>query len=615
MGVWLDENGNEVGEGARKPAPAAAAAPADNSVGLAKTMDSGKFGSIRRALTEGMTWGVGAPITGTLSALALKAKAALNPDDPYLQQFRDKSFPQLAYEGMEREHAGNTKSEAENPGLYKAVRLAGGVATGLGGARAVPAFISKSLPAGASVGSRIGAGVLDSQIMSGALGAAQDPSLESVNRAMWDPTNLVGGAIPALQGYGPTAASAAKEYVKQGIGTVARKVLPKVTPTPEAKALMDQGVELTVGRMNPDTTVGQLEEKAAQQNMGGTRIRKMREQADSQYFHNEIDNVAKQISRSTPEGGNYEPPAPGRPWQRHSAIRDMFSTEYTALGKGHQVYPAIHANGNGMPLQGTANTPGAFDEIFQIKGILPSAKEVAKQYIDDGLGLLKGGTVRPGVVSKVDASDIMEQRSFYREQAHKHRTGDTAVDGDIARLMDAAADKLTATLESQLPPEAVAKDRELSKAYSDFMTTRLASGRSGLEGEATPTKVGAAIRSRVGEKAWELGAGGDIRRRAEAAERVLAPRTVPTGSLLADYLPQWGVSVLGNAVNTEPVKAALLRKPMVPGRVAPPNMTPVKPRTAGFVRAMTALEANSQDQGAEMTDADRDRLERELGLK
>lgn len=435
--------------------------------------------------------------------------------------------------------------------------------------------ISGSLAASAPLATRMAAGGIDAALFSGASAAGAEADrapIEAGLEAAGSPLNYLGAAAPAVARAVPAATAALKEAALKSIPQALRAEV-----SPSAAALKKMGVEgLTLGQQAPTSPVGKIEAAAAER-FGG--MAPERAAAEGSWR-------AATLKRALPPGMTEVPAGPIS--KRLEAMYEGFEPAYAAV-KAEKVYPAIHAKGKGIPLQGTKNTPGAFDAAVADPGVTATALErrVAKKFLDNELTLLPGGETRPGMVEPVSAGDLLQMRSNIRAEAASNRLSGQ---DKIARLLENGEEAVTRALETQLSAESAQALRAADKQYAQYKAVEKAAEKAGLWGEFTPYQLGQSLKAAGGGPKFARGAGGELRELAQHGEEVFRPfpKTGYAGMILEQlpvmkHLPQ-GVGT--RLLNAPVIREALLRGAMPPRMPSPaasvPSTVKVLPSQVGY---------------------------------
>jgi len=457
---------------------------------------------------------------------------------------------------------------------------------------------SASLGAAAPLATRMAAGTLDASLFNAASAAGeqadQDPSGAAL-RAGASPVNMIGAALPLAGRALPQAGAALKAAVL--------KRVPQVTPSPAAAALRRLGVEgMTLGQQAPTSAIGHIEEAAANR-LGGMAPERA---AATSSWREAV------LKKALPPGMKDLPP--GTMQERLAALNEGFEPAY-AIIKAEPVLPAIHAEGKGIPLQGSKGAPGAFDQAIMDQAVTATAAErkIAKSFLDNELSILPGGKQRPGMIKPVTAGDLLTMRSNIRAEAQSNRL---AGDHKIARLLENGEEAITDALNSQLRPEAQAALKATDRQYAQFKTVQDAAARAGLEGEFTPYQLGAEIKGAAGKPAFARGAGGDLRTLAQGGQEVFATRVPKTGyaGALMDQIP--GMKYAPGGIGTRLLNTQSIRSAMLGGGGGAQNRTPMRdmPVKPGSIQGLiAALRSGDQEDTATQAAATIESLRRKEG--
>jgi hypothetical protein len=436
----------------------------------------------------------------------------------------------------------------------------------------------------ASQAATMGRGVLGATALSAANAAGEtahlDPaaSTAAVQDAVTSPVNLLPAALPlAARGL-------------QGVSSALKGQIPRLIPrgwrlqvSPDAAALESQGVPLTTGQMSPGSPIAALEGATADKAWGLGPERHASEAA--------WRDVA--LKPALPPGMSKVPR--GSFPDKMAAIYEGFDAAYSKV-KGEQVYPAIH--GKGLPLQSSANRPGAFELAVNDADVLAVKEErrIAKRFLDNQLTKLLGGEQRPRVLTPVDAGDLMNIRSKIRQASRKSKSGNK---WELASLLDNAEQAVTDSIESQLSPELADHLRTTDEKYAVYKAIENAAYNTGGEGNFTPDRLATEARNSAG-KAWTRGAGGSIRDLALQGKEVFTqdPATGWQGAV-ASQLPflQHTAGIVPRIANNPTVKALLFGRTPAVAPPGPLGTMPVSQATAlaNALRQQTQQQENPDD--------------------
>lgn len=287
----------------------------------------------------------------------------------------------------------------------------------------------------------------------------------------------------------------------------AKKAVTGVTRTPEAQRLLDKGVDLTPGQMNPGGAINQIEEAWQSVPLVGSVIRGARENAQGSF-----QRAAGQEGAAP--GAAI---AAGEPAQMLDEAYRSFQPLYDQA-KGFPMLPAIVNQGANTPL------PQALSAAVANRGV--RATDEQRKGV---LGFLKSQFTKPAKTS----DDLLEIRSKVRAEARAaaKSPGDEA----SAALLQNADDVLTKSLESQLPPKALAALKTADTKYGDYKVLEKAVTRSkDKPGGFTATDLEHAIAQNApAGGSYARGGGGPLRELSSDAKRAFEVRAPATGARLA----------------------------------------------------------------------------------
>lgn len=390
----------------------------------------------------------------------------------------------------------------------------GGRFGNIGGEAAVTA------PLGMGTGALVGraapilAGAIPQGVIQGGVqgAATADPGQRGVN-------TLVG----ALTGGGLSAAGRAASTAVNGLNR-----------TPAAQTLINQGVSLTPGQMNPAGAMNQFEQ--AGESLPGFKqiIDPAREAAERQY-------QALVIQRGA---------APGAPPIRPSEnIHDMLQQAYDSYAPlysqahGYPVSPSIvRTAGGDIPLS------QSFHQASRAPGVPRSLQQSEDSWLQDRLTQLPRNP---------QSEDLLQLRSDIRQRARNANLKTDTDSGHVANINSRAEQSVTAALHSQLPPQPL---RALASADSNYgnykiIESAVAKSKDNLAG-LTPQKLSQSIYDSVADPAYARGGGGPLRDLAQAGTQVFQTVAPPNGSRVAT-LALGGAGALHPTVGL-PVAAGML---------------------------------------------------------
>jgi hypothetical protein len=323
-----------------------------------------------------------------------------------------------------------------------------------------------------------------------------------------------GTALPAVGGAISTAAKGLKR-------------------TPDAQALLDRGVSLTPGQMNPTGMVNQIEESLQSVPLVGSVVRSARDNAEQQFNRAAVGEVAAApISTAAKTVGE----------QLDEAYKS-FAPLY-AQGKGFPVGARIvNTNGPDVPIADALGKLGNKPRA----GLVPADRTNEVRALKDQLNEVIQAAKKKG---GMDSNDLLKFRSTIRE-AKRGFSGPGAKESAMRKLYDEADDVVTQALDSQLPPSAMAAVRTADKKYGSYKVLEDAVSRARDRPNGfTGTMLSQAVRDSTPESLYARGGGGPLRDLAKAASNSFEVRAPATGVRLgtigaAALFPTFGVPIAG----------------------------------------------------------------------
>lgn len=319
-----------------------------------------------------------------------------------------------------------------------------------------------------------------------------------------------------------------------GGGRVASTAINGLSRTPAAQTLIDQGVSLTPGQMNPGGAMNQFEQ--AGESVPGVKqiVIPARHAAEDQY-------QALVIQRGA---------APGSPPIRPSEnIHDMLQQAYDSYAPlyqqahGYPVAPSIvRTAGGDIPLS------TSFQQASKAPGVPKSLQNSENAWLQDRLTQLP---------KNPQSEDLLQLRSDIRQRARNANLKTDTDSGHIANINSRAEQSVSAALNSQLPPEPL---RALATADSNYgnykvIENAVAKSKDNVAG-LTPQKLSQSIYDSAADPAYARGGGGPLRDLAQAGTQVFQTVAPPNGSRVAT-LALGGAGALHPTVGL-PVAAGML---------------------------------------------------------
>jgi hypothetical protein len=293
-----------------------------------------------------------------------------------------------------------------------------------------------------------------------------------------------------------------------GAGALVSKLANGLTRTPAAQRLLDQGVDLTPGQMNPQGVFNQFEQALDSVGWLKQAVEPTRDAAEHSW-------QAKAIGLGA---------APGAPPLKPSAnIHDLLQQAYDSYGPlyqqahGFPVSPVImRTAGPDIPLS------DAFKAAAKAPGVPQKLQKSEAEWLKDRLTQLP---------QNPQSEDLLQLRSDIRARARDANLKTDVDSGHVAAINSRAEQRVTDALNSQLPPQPLAVLRQADSNYGNYKTIEnaVASVKDNLAG-LTPTKLSQAIYNSVRDPAYARGAGGALRQWAQDGAEVFQNVSPPTGA-------------------------------------------------------------------------------------
>lgn len=427
----------------------------------------------------------------------------------------------------------------------------------------------------AQLGSAIGEAVVTAPVMAGGAGLAGRTALGA--RMVANPIargaieGLAQGALmadPGQKGEGALLGGALGAALPTALAG-GSKLVRGMTRTPEAEALLRQGVDLTPGQMNPHGWFNAIEESWQSTPGIGPLVRGARDNAVRDWQRLVVQQAA----------------APGQTIAK-GAGQEMLDTAYRGFdaaydpAKGFPVGAKImSAAGPDMPLPQAFAREAAKSRL----GLEPAARANVGDWAQTQLNELIQEARRSG--RGLTSDDLIRFRSMLRTAA-RDAGGLTQPERAQQALLADIEKQITAALDSQLPGSATAALRAADDQYAKYKIVERAMARAGDQASGmTPAKLEAAIKSATGPGEFARGGGllRDVERQGRAAFEQVSP---PTGARLASIglpvaavtaNPSVGLPLAGGVASLVGTRT---------GRRLAQGMTPQQQRVAALVDAM-----------------------------
>lgn len=349
-----------------------------------------------------------------------------------------------------------------------------------------------------------------------------------------------GGAVEGAAAAGPDnrlAGAALGGTVGAVMPWAANRIANPVNATKEAQLLMQRGVDLTPGQMNPNSMFGSLEELGSKVPI----IDKTRRAAQEQAVRRGLQMGAAPQSTFSRVPGQILDQMP----VEDAAARMMGSYRpgYGSL-RGTPIEPRqMNVPGPDIPLASFPQTRGLLERAASDARISASKgdRKIADKYMQNALTALPGAGKR---AAPVDFAEMQKLRSTLRAEAR--RLEDNPQTADRAELIRRGADSITDLLKSQLKGSDFQRLTDLDRRYADASVLRNAMERAaGREGGFTFSQAMQALRPTEGAQFGTGGTGGELSQFIRAGKKVFDEKTPATGARL--LLPGLAAVGLGKA--------------------------------------------------------------------
>lgn len=307
-----------------------------------------------------------------------------------------------------------------------------------------------------------------------------------------------------------------------------------------AKDLARMGVDiskLTLGQMNPEGAMAQLEESGQHAIASGNVIRGQRE-AGNQAWRDAA------LSRGM---APYSPLPAGSTAERLTAAKASFNAPYGAVGDN----PVKTAGPGEQSLRDQLRK--SFADVVADPG--PRATDADRSALLKSLNNeVTALPYEPGKPNSVQ--DLIGLR-------HNIRTDLAGEDNtQVAKLLRNSEGAVTDNIEKNLPEHARQSLRDTDKQYSLYKTLEKANANAGDNPAGLmPQHLSSAVKSATEEGAYARGGGGDLRELAQLGRESLQTKTPPTGvrALMSLFPGSHHIQAPVAAIaNTDSVKRALL---------------------------------------------------------
>lgn len=282
-----------------------------------------------------------------------------------------------------------------------------------------------------------------------------------------------------------------------------------VSATPEARKLMEKGVDLTPGLMNREGAWNQMEQLVSRVPVVGNVVTGQRKEAWKQAQ----TAIAQEVA---PPGAVVQP----RKDITHTVkdLQSQFGNAYDVV-KGYPISPVV---------MGSTGSSMSIDKLFadipkrMVGG--SASKNVTASFLKNELSNLKSRASQ----GLVDSADVLKVRSNVRDRIRSEMSKQT-VDNDHVNALKKAEEVLTDVLDSQLPPDVMQHLAATDAQFGKFVIFEDAVKRSKAQPEGfTPAQFATSV-SMAEPSRSRLASGGarlqDISRSAASVFTDTVPRT------------------------------------------------------------------------------------------
>jgi len=366
-----------------------------------------------------------------------------------------------------------------------------------------------------------------------------------------------------LEGMGAGAALAPLLPVAGGI---AGKVARGLKRTPEAQELLNKGVDLTPGLLNPEGQRNASEEAAQSLPLVGSMFARARGNALKGFQQQAVSEAA----------------APGATIAKGD-VHEMLNDAYKSFqplydqAKGFPVSPTImRTQGPDIPLA------KAFKSAVADKSALASAEDrkVVSNFLSNELSRANG-----------KSDSLLEMRSNVRDKIRQANLDGKSAQAD---LLKNGAQAITLALQSQLPKDAQAALQTADSKYGTYKLIEDAVARSkDRSAGLTATNLQDAVAAATPKSVYARGGGGPLRDLARAGKAVFDVRSPPTGARMETMLPGMAAAHAHPLLSLPPALARLAMTATPTGRAIAAGMTSPQQWAQGVLGAIPAPAAEA----------------------
>lgn len=330
------------------------------------------------------------------------------------------------------------------------------------------------------------------------------------------------------------------------IGTAVNKMANGVTRTPSAQALIDAGVSLTPGQMNPTGIWNHAEQTAEGIPVIGGMVQNAREGAMKSYTRAKVAD-AMAPGAQLPAGGDFN--------QMIDSAARSYDPAYD-VAKGFPVGAQIvNTQGPNVPLSKAFAQVAAQPRL----GLDVATRQNLAGQLNDQTKEMIAAAVKSG--KGLQSDDLLGLRSIIRTAA-RDESGETAASRATRDFWNAAESKVTQAIDSQLPAAASQGLKATDAQFAKFAIMRnVAKNVKDAPGGPTPFQISNAIAQSTDANSYARGGGlgRDLSKAARDTFQSNVPRTglAGAGALGAGLLGKaaFGVAPMATGVAASPLAA------------------------------------------------------------
>ena len=360
----------------------------------------------------------------------------------------------------------------------------------------------------------------------GKLGVAGTGLLPTAGRAIASPIGqgvsqgAAQGALladPGARGQGAIAGGVLGGILP-GVGAGIGKLASGLSRTPEAQRLLDAGVSLTPGQMNPTGIANRMEQALEGTPGVGDLVQNAREGAQRQYARSMVQDAMAPGSKLSSAATSF-------PQMIDEAARS-FDPAYDAA-KGFPVKSAIlNTQGPDVSLM------NAFKSVANVPrlGLDAGTRQALGSQLTDQLKEMTQAAINKG--RGLQSDDLIGLRSIIRT-ASRDENGETAASRATKAFWNSADDKVTQALGSQLPPQASQALKATDAQYAKFAIVRnVSKATKDAPNGPTPYQFSSAIAQATDPNSYARGGGlnRDLAQAARSTFQNNVPRTGLSGA-------------------------------------------------------------------------------------